>query len=540
MRNKGKIFIAQALAGILAFSFVATSCNLFPGGGYQEDGTTVKFDYNDGTSRPYSVIAGEEETVAEPTTPVREGFEFSHWQTEKEGGETVSFPYSPAGDVTLYAAWVAKDYTVTFDMNYNNDKDIQRTVTYGGTVMAPTASEMPTRNGYEFFEWQNRPEGGDTVAFPYTVKKDVTFYAIWSTGGIYTVKFDANYETEEDLGEIKVMAGKSIVKKDTPTPKRDGYTFKGWARVENGVASDCITFPYEPSDSETLYAVWEKQTYIITYKYNVIGGASTGFAQYKGLTIGDAIPQPDGVPTRPGHTFAGWYTASQGGELVDFTKGVERTANFYAHWQSDAVTTDTFHAEFTEFDPTEEFPGYSGAAYGAGAIANQGSTHVGIIHNANDYQTNSVVTTSEGHFVTYLYKAGATLTFKIYAAEATTATLQANLATEFVTDVTVGPTGDYAWQVKVNGVEFNYSPISFTGALNSENNSSPFELYTLGTINLQKGENVIQFITANGNPIIGGTTKAFAPMMDCIKLVDTAVALSYHPIYDNLWYNSLA
>ena len=540
MKNKGKIFIAQMLAGILAFSFVATSCEL-PGGpsGYQENGTTVKFDYNDGSSRPYSVLAVDGESVAIPTTPVREGYEFSHWQTEKDGGDVVSFPYTPTSNVTLYAAWAAKNYTVTFDMNYNNDKDIEKSVAYGETVEAPTASQMPTRNGYEFFEWQNKPEGGDTVSFPYTVKKDVTLYAIWSTGGIYTIKIDANYDGGESFEDLKVMAGKKIENKSMPKPKRDGYTFKGWALSEDATASDIVKFPYEPADSLTLYAVWEKISYIITYKYNMIGGDSVGFAQYKNLYYGDTIPQPDTTPTRPGYTFAGWYTTSQGGEPVDFTKKVERTMNIYAHWTSGAVTTDTFHAEFTEFDPLEEFPGYSGAAYGAGVISAQGSTHSGIIHNASDYQTNSVVTTSEGHFVTYLYKRGATVRFKIYSTADTTVTLQANLATEFVTGVTVGPTGDYAWQVKVNGTDLNYSPISFSGTLNAANNSSPFALYTLGTINLKQGENVIEFITANDNHAIGGTTRAFAPMMDCIKLTGGSASLSYHPVYDNLWYNAL-
>ena len=53
MKNKSKILIAQILAGILTFSCVATSC-VETNGGYVETGTTIKFDYNDGKSRPYS------------------------------------------------------------------------------------------------------------------------------------------------------------------------------------------------------------------------------------------------------------------------------------------------------------------------------------------------------------------------------------------------------------------------------------------------------------------------------------------------------
>lgn len=543
MKNKSKILIAQILAGILTFSCVATSC-VETNGGYVETGTTIKFDYNDGKSRPYSVVAGEGETVEKPETPIREGYEFSHWQTAKDGGEQVTFPYAPSENVTLYAAWTAKQYKVTFDMNYNNDNDIEKSIAYGQTVEAPAETEIPVRNGYEFFAWQNKSEGGSTITFPYTVKKDVTFYAIWASGGIYTLDFDLNYDGAGTLDPLKVMAGNEIEKKNTPTVKRDGYVFVGWSTSNKATtAEECITFPYEPTANETLYAVWQIQTYIVTYKQNVIDGPQNGFAQFTGLLYGDDIPQPEGQPTRPGHTFIGWYTTSQGGKPVDFTKKVEGTVNYYAHWQSTAVVTDTFHAEFTEFDPTEKFPGYSGAAEGAGVISNQGDFIEGLIHKESDYETNKIVSKSEGHFVTYMYKKGATITFKIYATEAVNnVTLQANLATEFVTDIVVEPTGEYAWKVVVNGTSINYDPIYFGDELNKETNASPFKMYTLATnISLKKGENIIQFVTDNENPAIGGTTSAFAPMMDCIKLTNTGtVSLSYHPVYDNLWYGELS
>ena len=116
MKNKSKILIANALASVLTFSLLATSC-ITPGG-YEEDGFTVKFDYNDGQSRPYSVIPGEGESIEEPTTPVREGHDFVEWRTTNgEDSQAVTFPYTPSGNVTLYALWTAKACTVTFDMN---------------------------------------------------------------------------------------------------------------------------------------------------------------------------------------------------------------------------------------------------------------------------------------------------------------------------------------------------------------------------------------------------------------------------------------
>ncbi len=541
MKNKGKIIIANVLAGMLAFSFVATSCDGTTGG-YVEEGTTVKFDYNDGQARPYSEIVDEGESVEAPAKPARKGYDFVGWTTKADGtGDTITFPYTPSADVTLYAKWTPRAYAVTFDMNYENDADIVVNKYYDETVEAPAASELPTRNGYEFYEWQDKAEGGAAVTFPYTVTDDVTFYAIWSTGGIFTINFDGNYDGAEEFDAERVMAGDDIKSRDLPKAKREGYDLVGWSFDQNATTEEeCVEFPYEPTESGTLYAVWKMQEYSVGFRYNYVGKPEVTYQWIRGLHFGDSITAPETNPTRPGHTFEGWYTTAQGGTLVDFTQPVTKSATYYAHWKSDKVVTNTFHAEFTYIDPLENFPGYSGAATGCGIITGAGSTHTGLIYDPSDYPTNSAYTVQQAHFTTYLYKNGATLTFKIYAAEAVSgATLQANLAAEFVTGISVGPTGENAWKVKVNGAELNYAPITLGGELNSSNNSTPFSLHTIGNIDLVAGENTIELITANDNNIIGGTTLAFAPMVDCIKITGTSVELSYHPIYDNLWYSSL-
>ena len=543
MKNKSKILIANALASVLTFSLLATSC-ITPGG-YEEDGFTVKFDYNDGQSRPYSVIAGEGESIEEPTTPVREGHDFVEWRTTNgEDSQAVTFPYTPSGNVTLYALWTAKACTVTFDMNYDNDEDIVKTVLYDNKVTPPTAEEIPSRNGLEFYEWQDKPEGGSSVNFDeYVVKDDVTFYAIWASGGVYTISFDGNYDGAQEYEAKKVMSGTSLKSKDAPTPKRTGYDFVGWSFNQNATEkSECITFPYTPEADGTLYAIWKEKTYVVGFRYNYVGKPAVLFDQIKDLRLGDTVAAPVTEPTRVGHTFNGWWTAAQGGTKVEFPVTISDNATYYAQWVSDAVVTNVFHAEFTFIDPLEKFPGYSGAADGAGIITPDGEGISGIIHDSNDYPTNSVVPDSVGHFVTYLYKQGATLTFRIFSTEDVSGvTLKANLATEFVTGVTVGPTGENAWKISVNGTELNYSPLTLDGEVNVDSNATPFKTYTIATnVSLKAGENVITFVTSNTNAIIGGTTGAFAPMVDCIMLNTTGSAkFSYHPIYDNLWYKSL-
>ncbi len=537
MKNKGKIIIANVLAGMLAFSFVATSCDGTTGG-YVEEGTTVKFDYNDGQSRPYSEIVDEGGSVASPTTPEREGYTFVEWKTNADGtGDTITFPYTPSADVTLYATWTPSKYAVTFDMNYENDTDIVVEKYYDEEVEAPTADQIPTRNGYEFYQWQDKAEGGAAVTFPYTVKKNVTFYASWVRGSINTISFNGNYDGAEALEDVRVPGGNKLATRDVPKVEREGYDFLGWSFDQNATSKDdCIKLPYEPTASGTLYAIWKLTEYSVGFRYNYVGKPAVTYHWIRELHRGDSIADklPAENPTRPGHTFDGWWTAAQGGELVDFSEPVTGSATYYAHWKSDKVVTDTFHAEFTYIDPKTTLPGYSGSASGAGIISSAGTNLI-----VEAYPTNTEYPDVMGHFVTYLYMKGATVTFEVYASAATSVTLNANLAKEFVADpITVGPTGENAWALTVNDQAVNYTPITLAEEL--DGTASPFKMYTLGTINLKEGKNVITFTTDNEHKVIGGTTLAFAPMIDCIQLTGAgSVELSYHPIYDNLWYGSL-
>lgn len=49
-----------------------------------------------------------------------------------------------------------------------------------------------------------------------------------------------------------------------PTPSREGYRFKGWAETAN--ATSGVTGNYTPADNVTLYAIWEKADFLLSYR----------------------------------------------------------------------------------------------------------------------------------------------------------------------------------------------------------------------------------------------------------------------------------
>ena len=62
---------------------------------------TVTFNSHRGSSVPHQSTAG---SLASPT-PTRYAYKFDGWFTSRNGGEQISFPYTPTSNLTLHAQW---------------------------------------------------------------------------------------------------------------------------------------------------------------------------------------------------------------------------------------------------------------------------------------------------------------------------------------------------------------------------------------------------------------------------------------------------
>ena len=107
-------------------------------------------------------------------------------------------------------------------------------------------------------------------------------------------------KTEGRLYSTTALFGSTLPTADAPTPTRTGYTFKFWSREgQNGDVTGQTVNGWT-----NLYAVWEKNTYTVTYTDGVDGEAFADqayTAKYE-----DATPAFEGTPTRKGFVFDGW------------------------------------------------------------------------------------------------------------------------------------------------------------------------------------------------------------------------------------------
>jgi uncharacterized repeat protein (TIGR02543 family) len=284
-----------------------------------ENVTTYKVTFNarGGSTVPQQEVE-ENSTATVPTpNPTKTGYEFGTWVTDtlNASGTEYSFSTSVKGNVTLFATWSIKKYTVTFDFDNGND-DVYRleNVPYNSKVTsaAAEASASFSKSGYTFANGWYYKEGTNNVTWDFatkTVTDNTTLYATWkqdaAEGTTVSVIFNANGGVLKSAADIQrtLTAGDPIG--ELPEVNYVGYFFKGWFPSETGGAA--WTKESVVANSTTLFARWEADpSYSPTVTYYTVsldaqGGMVKPISQK--VTIGQptgALPDPD---DRAGYDF---------------------------------------------------------------------------------------------------------------------------------------------------------------------------------------------------------------------------------------------
>ena len=201
-----------------------------------------------------------------------------------------------------------------------------------------------TRTGYTQVGWAT-VDGGEKVydlKDIYTKNEALTLYPVWNANQ-YTITFDTAGGSEVITKTIEVTYGEQFG--DMPVPKREGYVFLGW--YDALVGGKCYgdsdgksTSPYDKDVSITLYAQWAEAPSRMVY-FNTCGGTMTGPVKVL-HKLNTPIAKPDN-PTKPGHTFNGWYTDSALTQAWNFDDWVTGELRLYAGWTVNqyTITFDT-------------------------------------------------------------------------------------------------------------------------------------------------------------------------------------------------------
>ena len=257
---------------------------------------TVTFHLDNGQP-DYIETVEHGKTAKGPQDLAKDCSNFAYWNTS-DGHEWALDSNPVTQDMDLYAIWVLKAVTVTFDSKGGTAVPPQSKVC-GEKVAAPTGV---TKAGYTLEGWYTDEQLTPTNKWNFdnsTVTEDITLYAKW-TEDSYTVTFDAKGGSPTPPSQSKHY-GDRVEEPSGVT--RDGYTLEGWYTDEQLTPTKKWDFVNNPvTESITLYAKWIV-LHTVTFHPN---NGESDFTET--VEEGKFANGPTSEPIREGFTFGGWYT----------------------------------------------------------------------------------------------------------------------------------------------------------------------------------------------------------------------------------------
>jgi len=260
---------------------------------------TVSFDPNGGSPEPDNQVVDIGATLASVNPPAKVNYSFDAWYSDSSLTPESKWNFgtsSPNSNMTLYANWVPKQYTVSFDTNGGNNVPTQ-SVAYGNYVSSVT----PVKTGYDFESWycdSNFTPGSKWDFGASTVASTMTLYARWKNN----VSFNADSGTPAPSPQI-ILSG-ALVPEPAPMSRGSLYAFKGWYTTDTfetqwDFGTDTV------NSNMTLYAKWD-QIPVDHYLVVFIAQGAVSQPDNEIVVDGGKVIQPDN-PVRDGWIFDKWY-----------------------------------------------------------------------------------------------------------------------------------------------------------------------------------------------------------------------------------------
>ena len=239
-------------------------------------------------------------------------------------------------------------YTVTFDKNEGGDGTMVTTQTFTeGIEQALTANSFTAPSGRSVFKGWNTDSEAAVATFTdkhnYTATKDITLYAIWEAD-TYKITFKANNGTGNNTtqefteGKSQALTGNSFT-----GPSRKSK-FVGWATTTDGQKAYDDKEQYTATADITLYAIWEADTYTVTFNANGGGG---GPMTSQSFTEGTTQTLTTNTFTGPTEKckFLGWNTDKNA-----------TTASYTDEANYKALKSETLYAIWGEYEVGDTGP----------------------------------------------------------------------------------------------------------------------------------------------------------------------------------------
>ena len=198
---------------------------------WERESYSVTFDANDGmfTGDKTTIVVDEWNDTKLNTLerPIREGYEFKGFFTEKEGGTSLENYIAESGidkdGLVFYAQWEKVKHILSFDANGGIGNMDNQIFTYGDALKI--SKNVFTKEGYSFKGWNTKVDGtGDSYIDEQeiSITNNLTLYAMWEESYSYVIN---KYTVDEDNKYIDLIdVGTTIDEFKNNIDLNDGYT----------------------------------------------------------------------------------------------------------------------------------------------------------------------------------------------------------------------------------------------------------------------------------------------------------------------------
>ena len=243
----------------------------------------------DGKATYSETVQPNSKPTAPSASPVKTGYTFKNWYTEKTDGKLYNTVTSITTSQTFYAQFTANTYTVTWNLGDGRSETTEQT--YGEKLVLPTD---PERKNAEFLGWFTGKDGGTEVTTNTVFKETAatTYYAHWEITELFSVTVPATLPLVVDEAGKVYVASASIVNNSTgdvmvssvSVTSKNGWEFVPYSTnmAKTKVDSKQVGFKINSSetsktgDSEvfTLAAPWTiKEADALSINYDAVVSA---------------------------------------------------------------------------------------------------------------------------------------------------------------------------------------------------------------------------------------------------------------------------
>ncbi len=273
------------------------------------DANGGKFD--DGSDKITQNVTHGQAATTPTDEPEKDGYNFKGWDAET--------PSTVTGPVTIKAVWETKTYEIDFTINGESYQKV--TFNYGEPIVAPAYT---AKDGYSFSGWEteglvandNAPKAID--AKETAIDYNVSYVALTGVPAGAAVP-----------ASTTATIGTEITPADATVP--EGYEFDGWYVITaNGKTKVDGTYTMTAAD---VVFVGEFKAIEYNIVFDVDGGNAIENKKVAYGTSVDSLP----IPTKAGHTFAGWVGAD--GKAVELPFNMPAAdVTVKATWTKDIVS----------------------------------------------------------------------------------------------------------------------------------------------------------------------------------------------------------